>query len=88
MQPPGGTSSFIEGSAGEGLGPTVTVPRLSKGAVCLIDDYCDLNINPDGWNYLPGVKKACDEFMADKAEQICYVYSGAFTHAFFRKSLA
>jgi O-methyltransferase len=62
-------------------------PRLSKGAVCLIDDYCDPSINPDGWNYLPGVKKACDEFMADKPEQICYVYSGAFTHAYFRKGL-
>jgi O-methyltransferase len=62
-------------------------PRLSKGAVCLIDDYCDPNINPDGWNYLPGVKKACDEFMADKPEQICYMYSGVFTHAFFRKDV-
>jgi O-methyltransferase len=61
-------------------------PRLSKGAICLIDDYCDPSINPDGWNYLPGVKKACDEFMSDKPEQICYVYSGAFTHAFFRRS--
>jgi O-methyltransferase len=63
-------------------------PRLSEGAVCLIDDYCEPNINPDGWNHLPGVKKACDEFMADKPEKICYVYSAAFTHAFFRKSLA
>ena len=60
-------------------------PRLSKGAICLIDDYCDPNINPDGWNYLPGVKKACDEFLADKPEKFWYVYSGAFTHAFFRK---
>jgi O-methyltransferase len=60
-------------------------PRLSKGAICLIDDYCDPNINPDGWNYLPGVKKACDEFLLDKPEQICFLYSGAFTHAYFRK---
>jgi len=60
-------------------------PRLSKGAICLIDDYCDPSINPDGWNYLPGVKKACDEFMADKPEEICYIFSGAFSHAFFRK---
>ncbi len=61
-------------------------PRLSKGAICLIDDYCDPSINPDAWNHLPGVKKACDEFMSDKPEQICYVYSGVFTHAYFRKS--
>jgi O-methyltransferase len=60
-------------------------PRLSKGAICLIDDYCDLSVNPDGWHYLPGVKKACHEFLSDKPEKICYVYSGAFTHAFFRK---
>lgn len=63
-------------------------PRLSKGAICLIDDYCDPSINPDGWNHLPGVKKACDEFMADKPEEIAYIYSGAFTHAFFRKCAA
>ncbi|WP_431323314.1 TylF/MycF/NovP-related O-methyltransferase [Rhizobium sp. YTU87027] len=62
-------------------------PRLSEGAVCLIDDYCDPAVNPDGWNYLPGVKKACDEFMADKPEAICNLYCGSFTHAFFRKSL-
>ncbi len=60
-------------------------PRLSPGAICLIDDYCDPIINPDGWNYLPGVKKACDEFLSGKPEQMCYIYSGAFTHAFFRK---
>ncbi|OWW00111.1 methyltransferase [Rhizobium sp. R72] len=62
-------------------------PRLSKGAVCLIDDYCDPAVDPDGWNYLPGVKKACDEFMADKPEPICSLYSGSFSHAFFRKAL-
>ncbi len=61
-------------------------PRLSRGAVCLIDDYCDPEVNPEGWNYLPGVKGACDEFLSDKPETMCYLYSGAFTHAFFRKS--
>jgi len=60
-------------------------PRLTRGAICLVDDYCDPQINPDGWNYLPGVKKACDEFLSDKPERICYPYSGVFTHAFFRK---
>lgn len=60
-------------------------PRLSKGGICLVDDYCDTEINPDGWNYLPGVKKACDDFLCDKPEQMSYIYSGAFTHAFFRK---
>lgn len=60
-------------------------PRLSSGAICLIDDYCDPDINPRGWNHLPGVKKACDEFLNDKPERICYLYSGAFSHGFFRK---
>ncbi|MFB9952679.1 TylF/MycF/NovP-related O-methyltransferase [Rhizobium puerariae] len=60
-------------------------PRLSAGAVCLVDDYCDTEINAGGWNNLPGVKKACDDFMSDRPEEICYIYSGAFTHAFFRK---
>ncbi len=60
-------------------------PRLAEGAICLVDDYCDTSINPNGWNYLPGVKKACDEFLADKRETISYLYSGAFTHGFFRK---
>jgi O-methyltransferase len=60
-------------------------PRLSPGAICLIDDYCDPGVNPEGWNYLPGVKKACDEFLADRPEQVCCLYSGVFSHAFFRK---
>lgn len=60
-------------------------PRLSRGAVCLVDDYCDTSINPGGWNHLPGVKKACDDFLSDKPERMVYIYSGAFTHAFFRK---
>jgi O-methyltransferase len=59
--------------------------RLSSGAICLIDDYCDKAINPQGWDYLPGVKKACDEFLSDKPEEISYIYSGVFTHGFFRK---
>ena len=29
-------------------------PKLTSGAICLIDDYCDPNINPKGWNRLPG----------------------------------
>lgn len=52
-------------------------PRLSKGAICVIDDYQDAR--------LPGVKQACDKFLADKAEQVLLLYAGAFSHAFFRK---
>ena len=59
-------------------------PRLSHGAICLIDDYCDRQLL-DEYDYLPGVKKACDEFLADKPEQVSVLYAGAFAHGFFRK---
>jgi O-methyltransferase len=36
--------------------------KLEKGAVVLIHDY--------DWDALPGVKKACDEFLQDKPETI------------------
>jgi O-methyltransferase len=61
-------------------------PKLSPGAVCLIDDYADPEINPKGWNRLPGVKKACDEYLADKPEKMEFIYSGSYSHAFFRKA--
>jgi O-methyltransferase len=63
-------------------------PRLSRGAVCLIDDYCDPEVNPTGWNNLPGVKKACDEYLADKPEKVEFIYSGGYSHGFFRKGLS
>jgi O-methyltransferase len=61
-------------------------PRLTKGAICLIDDYGDPSINPGGWNKLPGVKKACDEYLADKQEKVSLLYAGDYTHGFFRKA--
>jgi O-methyltransferase len=60
-------------------------PRLTKGAICLIDDYGDPSINPAGWNKLPGVKKACDEYLLDKQEKVLLLYAGEYTHGFFRK---
>jgi len=60
-------------------------PRLSKGAICVIDDYADPAIWPKAWNQLPGVKKACDEFFAGKPEQVTFIYSGDYSHGFFRK---
>ncbi len=59
-------------------------PRLSKGGVCLIDDYCDPAVNK-GWNKLPGVKKACDEYLADKQERVYDLYAGGYSHGYFRK---
>lgn len=60
-------------------------PRMTKGSICLIDDYCDPAINPRGWNKLPGVKRACDEYLQDKPEKIEFIYSGSYSHGYFRK---
>lgn len=59
-------------------------PRISKGGICLIDDYADPAVH-DGWNQLPGVKKACDEYLADKPERVTLLYAGDYSHGFFRK---
>lgn len=59
-------------------------PRLSPGAICLVDDYYDPDLVNDS-DYLPGVKKACDEFLADKPESVSVLYAKDFPHGFFRK---
>jgi O-methyltransferase len=60
-----------------------TYPRLPPGAVCVIDDYCDPSFSD--WNFLPGVKKACDEFFADKPEKVAPLYAGFAAQGYFRK---
>ncbi|MCB1136310.1 MAG: class I SAM-dependent methyltransferase [Chlamydiia bacterium] len=61
-------------------------PRLSPGAVVVLDDYCD----PGAYsrqNSLPGVKAACDAFFADKPETIWVLQAGPHQYqAYFRKS--
>lgn len=59
-------------------------PRLAPGAICLIDDYADPSVLR-GWNELPGVKRACDEFLADKSERVSVLYAGDYAHGYFRK---
>ena len=59
-------------------------PNLSKGAIVIIDDYCDPKIH-DVNNILPGVKKACDEFFEDKKEKVGVLLAGGETHGYFRK---
>lgn len=45
-------------------------PRMApKGILCL-DDYADPERNPRAWGGLPGVKRACDDFFADKADRV------------------
>ncbi len=59
-------------------------PKLSKGAIVIIDDYCNPKIH-DVSNILPGVKKACDEFLKDKKEKVGILLAGGETHGYFRK---
>ena len=52
----------------------IVYPRLSKGAIVCIHDY--------DWEKLPGVKKACDDFLDDKPEKGSILFSnyiGIFT---------
>jgi O-methyltransferase len=37
-------------------------PRLSAGGLLVLDDYCDPARDPQAWNGLPVVKRACDQF--------------------------
>jgi O-methyltransferase len=60
-------------------------PRLSPGAICLIDDYADPAVFPEAWNELPGVKRACDDFLAGKPETVSFIYSADMSHGYFRK---
>lgn len=77
----------------------VCYPKLSKGAVCVIDDYTNPYVTAhihsllqgraggpnSGVNLFPGVKNACDEFFADKPEKVGILYSGYQPHGYFRK---
>lgn len=60
-------------------------PRLAPGAVCVIQDYCDSSVL-DSWNPWPGIKAACDEFLADKPEQMEVMYAGWYSHGCLRKA--
>ncbi len=59
-------------------------PRLSRGAIVLIDDYCDPSVL-DRFNKLPGVKKACDEFFKEKLEKIEILLCGKHAQGYFVK---
>lgn len=64
---------------------THVYPRMSRGAICSIVDYCDPT-QLDGLEDLnPGVKPAFDRFMADKPESISVLYACEYGHAYFRK---
>jgi O-methyltransferase len=45
-------------------------PRLAPGGVIVVDDYCDLDVNPRAWDGLPGVKQACDDYFGAGSPQL------------------
>jgi O-methyltransferase len=61
-------------------------PRLSQNGVCLLMDYHDERYQKGSTDPNPGVKLACDEFLADKKEEMIILYGGFYSHAYFRKS--
>ncbi|HTI19597.1 MAG TPA: TylF/MycF/NovP-related O-methyltransferase [Kutzneria sp.] len=62
-------------------------PRLSPGAIVIVDDYCDRAKNPNAFDGFPGPKQACDEFFADKPEQVSVLVGpGLMAAGYFRKS--
>ena len=58
--------------------------NLSKGAIVVIDDYCDTNLLKVKDSF-PGVKKACDEFFKDKKEKMNVLIAGSKQHGYFTK---
>jgi O-methyltransferase len=64
---------------------TYVYPKLAKGAIVVIDDYCDPKIHNVN-NILPGVKKACDDFFRDKPEKMYVLIAGCESHGYFRKT--
>lgn len=60
-------------------------PKMSAGAICVLMDYNDPEINGAGHEANPGVKLAYDEFFKDKPEQIIPLYGNQYFHAYFTK---
>ena len=62
-------------------------PRLSPGAVVIVDDYCDSVKNPRAFDGFPGPKKACDEFFSDRPESMSVLVGpGDMAAGYFRRS--
>jgi O-methyltransferase len=64
-------------------------PRLSLGAICALGVYWDpdtrVALTTDRNYKSPGVKQACDEFLADKPERVSLLLAGNYTSGYFRK---
>lgn len=63
--------------------------RMSPGAIAMLGVYCDESVLPrphTKQSYKsPGVKRATDEFFADKAEKVFVLYANEYSNGYFRK---
>lgn len=63
--------------------------RMSPGAVCLFGVYYDHDVLPRPHTIpqykSPGVKRATDEFFADKPEKVYVLYANEYSNGYFRK---
>jgi O-methyltransferase len=62
--------------------------RMSPGAIGIFNVYSDrskLDRQVPKYYLSPGVKRAADEFFADKPEKVDLLYSGEYTNGYFRK---
>ncbi|MFT4825335.1 MAG: O-methyltransferase [Halioglobus sp.] len=64
-------------------------PRMSEGAICVLQSYCDPSIR-ENWDpfHRPAVKQAADEFFKNRPEEMSVLYTGEahiFAHGYFRK---
>lgn len=59
-------------------------PRMARGAVCVVQDYCDKSV-ADTWDPWPQVKQGVDAFLSDKPERMAVPYAAHYSHGYFRK---
>jgi O-methyltransferase len=63
--------------------------RMSPGAIGFFGVYYDASVLPREHTPVcfrsPGVKRACDEFFADKPEKVSVLYANEYTNGYFRK---
>ena len=63
--------------------------RMSPGAVCMFGVYYDHEVYPRPHTIpqykSPGVKRATDEFFADKPEKVSVLYANEYSNGYFRK---
>ncbi len=60
-------------------------PRLSRNGVMIFMDYHVPGVTVEGSDSNPGVRLACDAFLASRPERMSTLYGGACSHGYIRK---